>query len=79
MDEKDKESGEMANLVPKAFVPLNTKLGRIKHIPKGPFHSKFKQVSQSPVNGAWMLLGLVGVKIVVGLPRSLFSCGHATL
>ena len=43
-DEKDKESGEMANLVPKAFVPLNTKHGRIKHIPKGPFHSKFKQV-----------------------------------
>ena len=50
MDEKDKESGEMANLVPKAFVPLNTKLGRIKHIPKGPFHSKFKQVSQCEWN-----------------------------
>ena len=44
MDEKDKESGEMANLVPKAFVPLNTKHGKVKHIPKGPFHSKFKQV-----------------------------------
>ena len=45
MEEKDKESGEMANLVPQAFVPLNTKHGKIKHIPKGPFHSKFKQVS----------------------------------
>jgi len=44
MDEKDKESGEMAKLVPKAFVPLNTKHGVVKHIPKGPFHSKFKQV-----------------------------------
>lgn len=45
MDEKEKEpGGEMATLVPQAFVPLNTKHGRAKLIPKGPYHSKFKQV-----------------------------------
>ena len=71
MDEKDKESGEMANLVPKAFVPLNTKHGRVKHIPKGPFHSKFKQVGVS--NETLVLLCLL-IRCSYGVTFRLQQC-----